>query len=68
MFKIISDWDGVILAKRKDLAQAITEAAEWAEYDDILVKVFDKQGNEVYCIDGYAEAVAELYEEVEEED
>ena len=47
MFKIISDWDGVILAKRKDLDQAITEAAEWAEYDDILVKVFDKQGNEV---------------------
>lgn len=57
-----------IVHSTEDLEEAKRECAEWAEWDDICVSVYDSMGlhedyKKIYTVDGYSEAVDILYPE-----
>jgi len=61
MYKIIAVWNDEVLAEKPTYDEAVIEAAEWAEEDDIMVQVNDPSGDMVYFVDGYENAVDFLY-------
>jgi phosphomannomutase len=63
MFKIVAEWNGEVLAEKPTYDEAIIEAAEQAEHDDIMVVVIDPDGDEVYFVDGFSDATDLLHGE-----
>jgi hypothetical protein len=59
MTEVSSFEDGrPLLHETTSLKVARKECREWAEWDDIFVWVEDEDGDIIYSIDGYAEAMA----------
>jgi hypothetical protein len=57
-----------IVHSTEDLEEAKRECAEWAEWDDIWVGVYDSQAKSyelIYQVEGYSEAVDILYPETD---
>ena len=63
MFKIVAEWNGEVLAEKPTYDEAVIEAAEQAEHDDIMVVVIDPAGDKVYYVDGDAAAFDILYKD-----
>jgi hypothetical protein len=59
MYKVVCKELNEVKCETKDLSEAIQEAIEWAEYDDICMVVINRNGKEVFRVSGY-EAASEL--------
>jgi len=59
MYKVFCKELDEVKCETKDLSEAIQEAIEWAEYDDICMVVINRNGKEMFRVNGF-EAASEL--------